>query len=99
MTLRPQDEHETLQAIRQQQNTPEWKEQYNKRAGIEGTLSQAIRVCELRKTRYVGLAKTRLQHILTASAINIIRMMNWLGGIPHVETQPAHFAALAPQRA
>ena len=99
MTLRPQEEHEKLQAIRQQQSTPEWKEQYNKRAGIEGTLSQAVRVFELRKTRYVGLAKTRLQHILTASVINIIRMMNWLGGIPHVETQPAHFAALAPQRA
>jgi transposase len=43
MTLKPKREHEALQALRQQQRTPSWKAQYDKRAGIEGTLSQGIR--------------------------------------------------------
>ena len=43
MTLKPEREHEALQVLRQQQRTPAWKAQYDKRAGIEGTLSQGIR--------------------------------------------------------
>ena len=43
MTLRPQSEHQVLQTVRQQQSTEEWKAQYDKRAGIEGTLSQGVR--------------------------------------------------------
>src|SRR5262245_53806067 len=42
-TLRPQSEHQALQAVRQQQSTEAWHAQYSKRAGIEGTLSQGVR--------------------------------------------------------
>ena len=35
--------------------------QYDRCAGVEGTLSQGMRVSDLRRARYIGLAKTRLQ--------------------------------------
>jgi transposase len=95
MTLRPQSEPQALQAIRQQQGTAAWKTQYDKRAGIEGTLSQGIRAFGLRQCRYRGLPKTRLQHLATAAAINIDRLAAWLDGRPHAQTRVSRFAALA----
>jgi transposase len=95
MTLKPQDEHQALQALRQQQNSTEWQAKYAKRAGIEGTLSQGVRAFGLRHCRYVGLAKTRLQHLATAAAINIDRLAAWLDGRPHAKTRISRFAALA----
>jgi transposase len=95
MTLRPQSEHQTLQAVRQQQSTEEWKAHYDKRAGIEGTLSQGVRAFGLRQCRYRGLPKTRLQHLATAAAINIDRLAAWLDGRPHAKTRVSRFAALA----
>lgn len=96
LTLRPQAEHEAIQAMRQQQLSEEWKSRYNVRAGIEGTLSQGIRVFGMRRTRYVGLAKTHLQHLLTAAAMNVVRLVNWLDGIPRAKTRTSRFAALNP---
>ena len=95
MTLRPQSEHQVLQAVRQQQSTEEWKAQYDKRAGIEGTLSQGVRAFGLRPCRYRGLPKTRLQHLAIAAAINIDRLAAWLDGRPHAKTRISRFAALA----
>ena len=43
MTLKPQAEHQALQALRQHQHTAEWKAKYATRAGVEGTLSQGVR--------------------------------------------------------
>jgi len=95
MTLRPESEHQALQAVRQQHSTEEWKAQYDKRAGIEGTLSQGVRTFGLRQCRYRGLPKTRLQHLATAAAINIDRLAAWLDGRPHAHTRTSRFAALA----
>ena len=39
------------------------------RAGIEGTLSQGVRALGMRRSRYVGLAKTGLQQACTAAAM------------------------------
>jgi len=36
----------------------------------------------LRQARYIGLAKTHLQHVLTSVALNIQRITAWLIGIP-----------------
>jgi transposase len=69
--------------------------QYDKRAGIEGTLSQGIRAFGLRQCRYRGLPKTRLQHLAIAAAINIDRLAAWLDGRPHAHTRTSRFAALA----
>ena len=82
--------------MRQAQLTEEWKSRYNVRAGIEGTLSQGIRVFGMRRTRYIGLAKTHLQHLLTAAAMNVVRLVNWLNGVPHAKTRTSRFAALNP---
>jgi hypothetical protein len=69
------------------------------RAGIEGTISQAVRVTKLRKTRYRGLIKTRLQHYATAAAINILRLGAWWLGPPREQTRLSPFLALAPKAA
>ena len=83
-----------LQAARQREASAAYGKQYAKRAGIEGTLSQGIRRCRLRRTRYIGLAKTHLQHIVTAAALNFVRLSNWLGGTPLAKTRRSSFAKL-----
>jgi transposase len=95
MTLKPQGEHQALQALRRHQNTAAWQATDAKRADIEGTLSQGVRACGLRHCRYVGLANARLQHLATAAAINIDRLAAWLDGRPHSTTRTSRFAALA----
>jgi transposase len=87
--------YEAIAQRRQEQTTPEFRERYAARAGIEGTISQAVRVCGLRRARYRGLQKTHLQHLATASALNFVRLSAWLGGIPHAKTQQTHLAKLA----
>jgi transposase len=42
LTLHPQDQQEALQQARQLQVTAEWRKNYQTRAGIEGTISQAV---------------------------------------------------------
>jgi hypothetical protein len=90
LTLRPQLQHEALQKSRQQHKTQEWQKQYIKRAGIEGTIWQAVREFGLRECRYIGLAKTHLQHVLTAVAIN---MAVYPLAVPHL-LNPAGIASL-----
>lgn len=96
LTLRPQAQYEALQIGRQQQQTEAWQKQYAKRAGIEGTISQAVRGFGLRSCRYIGLAKTHLQHILTAAALNLARLDNWFTGKKRAQTRVSRFAALRP---
>jgi transposase len=76
ITFLPQAEHLALQHARQEQATPEFKVKYAQRAGIEGTISQGVRGFELRSTRYLGLAKTHLQMLATAVAINLHRLFD-----------------------
>ena len=95
MTLRPRALHEALQAARQRQETPEWKAEYARRAGIEGTVSEGVRGFGLRRCRYVGLAKAHLQHVITAAAMNLSRLAVWLAGVPHGRTRASRFARLA----
>jgi transposase len=94
MTLRPRERHEALQAARAHQETAEWKEEYAVRAGIEGTLSQGVRGFGLRRCRYIGLAKARLQHVATAAAMNVYRLSDWLGGVPRAATRTSQFKRL-----
>jgi transposase len=99
ITVRPQEQHEALQARRHRQHTPEFKQAYAKRAGVEGTMSQAIRSCSIRQARYVGLAKTRIQHLATASALNLTRLADWLDETPRAKTRRSAFARLMRQAA
>lgn len=96
--MRPQAEHQARQTVRQQQQTAAWQTLYHRRAGVEGTISQAVNAFALRRTRYRSLAKTHLQHILTSVAINVVRMVVWLQGQPHAKTRRSRFASLAPAK-
>ena len=95
LTLRPQAEHVALQAARVRQTTAAFKAQYAARAGAEGTLSQGVRAFGLRRARYLGQAKTHLQHVLTAVAMNLARLATWWNGTPQARTRQARFARLA----
>ena len=75
ISLRPKPEYEALQRLRQQVHTEDFKASYRKRAGIEGTLSLAVRVADLRRARYTGLAKVHLQHVATAAAVNLAKCL------------------------
>lgn len=96
LKLRPQAEHETLLAARARQLTADFRTLYATRAGIEGTLSQAVRNSGLRRSRYIGLAKTHLQHVLTASATNLLRVAAWLMDRPVAHTRHSAFGKLRP---
>jgi transposase len=94
VTVRPKEQYLALQAAREREATPEFKEEYAKRAGIEGTLSQGIRAFGLRRSRYIGHAKTHLQHVLTATAINFVRVDRWLSDVPLAQTRQSPFVTL-----
>jgi transposase len=94
MTFRRPGRHEAIQAARQRQETAEWRALYGVRAGIEGCLSQAVRLRGLRRARYAGLAKTHLQHLATAAALNVVRLDAWLRGRPRAATRTSRFVRL-----
>jgi transposase len=93
--VRPQAAHEALQARRQEQETPAFRQEYQTRAGIEATHSQAVRRMGLRRARYDGLQKTQLQHVITAVAINLVRIDAVLTHTPRGKTRQSHFMRLA----
>jgi transposase len=82
LRIRPREQHDALQRARQRQVTDAFQELYRGRAGIEGTLSQGVRAFGLRRSRYSGQAKTHLQHLLIAVAINIVRVVAWVQDMP-----------------
>lgn len=96
LLLHQQAHYQALQAARQRQQTEGFKQQYASRAGIEGTISQAVRRCEARRSRYIGLAKTRLMQFVVAAALNFVRVAAWLAEVPRAQTRCSAFAALAP---
>ena len=94
ITVRADAEFHALQAARQREGTKAFAAAYAKRAGIEGTLSRGIRTCRLRQIRYIGLAKTRLGHLLTAVALNFLRLGEWFADIPRAKTRRSPFVTL-----
>lgn len=68
---------------------------YARRAGVEGTLSQGARAFGLRRMCYRGFAKTSLQHVVTAAAMNVERLTAWLSGQPRAKIRTSRFARLA----
>jgi hypothetical protein len=50
--------------------------------------------CGGRYSRYRGKAKAHLRQVLIASAINFIRVDEWLAGNERAETRISHFARL-----
>jgi Transposase DDE domain len=93
--LLPRPEHEAIAAVRARLETKAGRRLYGQRQGIEGTISQGVRVFGLRRARYRGLAKTGLQSVATAAAINLDRLGAWFAGRPLAPTRTSRFGALA----
>ncbi|WP_190273142.1 transposase, partial [Methylorubrum extorquens] len=51
----------------------------------------------LRRSRYLGLAKTHLQHLLTAAAINLGRLAAWIDDAPTARTRRSAFTRIMAQ--
>jgi transposase len=95
LTIRPEEQYVALQTARQRETSKEFAKQYGLRAGIEGTISQGVRAYGLRRARYFGQAKTRLQHLITATAINLVRLAAWFAGdLPATTRLPSLVAVL-----
>src|SRR6266700_1232390 len=94
ITVRPQAQHEALQAARRRQKTSAFAKQYALREGIEATLSQGVRACGMRRSRYLGLDKTHLHHLGIAAAINVVRAVAWLDGDDLAPTRVTAFQRL-----
>jgi transposase len=95
LTIQPQAGYEALREARQRQKEERFWEQYAKRAGMEGTISQGVAIADLRHARYIGLLKTSLQHLLTALGMNILRLGAWWAEVPQAQTRTSPFARLA----
>jgi hypothetical protein len=65
--------HDHLQKRRREMGTETFQREARNRNAIEGTISELVRGYGLRKTRYRGLAKTRLANYFIAAACNVRR--------------------------
>ena len=91
INVKPRELHEALQQARQRERTEGFKEEYKSRAGVGGTISQGVRAFGMRRSRYLGRAKTHLQHLATTAAINIERVADWLAGVDREQTRRSAF--------
>ncbi|MFD1940050.1 transposase, partial [Nonomuraea mangrovi] len=96
LTLHPRAIQETLDAARAEQTTLTWRDQYALRCGIEATIHQAVTVTGLRRARYRGIKKVHLEHIVSAIAINLIRLNSWWNGHPLARKRTSRLAQLEP---
>jgi hypothetical protein len=94
LTVSPRPAFEMLKQAREREQTEAFKEEYKRCAGVEGTIAQAVNAMGARHNRYRGLARTRLQHVATASAINLRRIAAWLMGDRSGATRVSPFAML-----
>ena len=60
-------------------------------------LISGVRRSALRQSRYIGLAKTHLQHIFMAAGLNLCRLNNWLNSVPLATTRYSEFMTLKPK--
>ncbi|MGW5002453.1 transposase [Streptomyces hydrogenans] len=82
-------------SARRSSRTPP-RARYAARNGIEGAISQAVHTLGLRQCRCHGLAKTRLQHQRTATALNLTRIDARTRGDPPARTRASHLERLRP---
>jgi transposase len=74
-TLAVGEHHTVLQERRREQKTEPFKQRMKHRNAIEGTQSELVRAHGLRRARYRGVAKAKLQNYFAGAACNIKR---WL---------------------
>lgn len=74
LTLLAQPLQQIQIRVRAEQETQGWMHRFAIRAGCEATVSETVHAHGLRHCRYKGLAKTHVQHVLTAAGANVIRL-------------------------
>jgi transposase len=94
LTIRPQPQYQALQTARQREATEAFQAEYARRAGIEGTISRETRSLRLRRTRYIGLRRVHLGHILAAVGLNVLRLGEWFLETSRAKTRITPFARL-----
>jgi transposase len=95
LQLQEQSKFTFLSKLREREETSEYKEEYAKRAGIEGTISQFVRRTGIRQSRYAGLKKTHLQAVASALGINMVRVARWVSGLPLAKTRTSRLQTFA----
>ena len=90
LTVPPREVHHAQLAARAAQNTQDWQARYALRAGVEGTIRQGVAVTGMRR----GLAKTRLEHVFSAVALNLVRLHAYWNGHALERTRTSHLARL-----
>jgi len=94
LTVQPREAHDAQREARARQDTKDWQSKYTLRAGVEGTIRQAVAVTGLHHARYRGLAKTHLDHVFSAVALNLIRLDAFWNGHPLDRGRTSHLARL-----
>jgi hypothetical protein len=93
LTLPPRDLAEAQAAARTAGTTTGFQADYARRAGVEGTMHQAVSH-GARRARYRGLPKTRLDHVYMACALNLLRLQAFWTGTPLDRRRTSHLARL-----
>ena len=93
LTVLPRDLAEAQAAARAAETAIPFQADYARRAGVEGTMHQAVSH-GARRTRYRGLPKTRLDHVYMACALNLIRLHAYWTGTPLDRRRTSHLARL-----
>ncbi|MFE9685408.1 IS1182 family transposase [Streptomyces sp. NPDC006285] len=70
----PRHLHELQIRNRTDQQDLQWRQLYATRSGVEGTICEFVNGHQARRSRYHGLRKTHVQHVLTGIAINLERL-------------------------
>jgi transposase len=98
LTILPEVQYKSQRKRREREKTEEYRKEYQRRGGIEGTISQAVRGFGVRRSRYIGQAKTHFQQVVSATAINLVRINNWLQEVPIAKTRQPLFAKVMRER-
>jgi transposase len=94
LTVHTRQVHQAQLATRATAATKDFQARYALRAGVEGTIRQGVAITGMRRARYRGLDKTRMEHTYAAVALNLIRLGAWWNGHPLDRTRTSHLACL-----
>lgn len=62
-------------------------------------IRKRVRALGLRRSRSIGLRKTHLAHVATATAMNVIQLTSWLRGEVPEQTRTSSFKEVMKQAA
>jgi transposase len=94
ITIHPEPIHQAKMAAHHAQSEEGWAKVYNIRAGVEGTISQAVRGPDLRHSRYRGLEKAHVQNVMTGLALNLTRLGAHFDTVPVKPRRPTRIHQL-----